>query len=166
MIRVGQVAGAYGLEGAVKVIPLTDFGDRFDRGARLLLDGCARQVEWSREGHPGLVIKLQGIDNRTVADLFRGRYLEVPDEDMKTLESGRFYHHQLVGLEVLTSSGQRLGVLEEVLARPANDVWVSREGSIEHLIPATRDAIVAVDLDRRRVIVADWLLDVEEVKES
>ncbi len=29
MIRVGQVAGAYGLVGAVKVIPLTDFQDRF-----------------------------------------------------------------------------------------------------------------------------------------
>jgi len=65
MIRVGQVMGAYGLAGAVKVLPLTDFEDRFDPGARLVLDGCAREVEWSREGHPGLVVKLQGIDNRS-----------------------------------------------------------------------------------------------------
>jgi 16S rRNA processing protein RimM len=165
VIRVGQVTGAYGLEGAVKVMPLTDFGDRFDAGANLLLDGSAREVEWSREGQPGLVVKLRGIDNRTVAELFRGRYLEVPDEQVKALEPGRFYHHQVVGLAVVTSSGQRMGVVEEVLERPANDVWVSREGAVEHLIPATRDAVVEVDLPGGKVVVADWLLKTVDAKD-
>ena len=165
MIRVGQVTGAYGLEGAVKVIPLTDFEDRFDPGALLVLDGSPHAVEWSREGHPGLVVKLHGIENRAVADLFRGRYLEVPDEEMRALEDGRFYHRQVSGLEVVTESGERIGVVEEILERPANDVWVSRHGQIEHLIPATNDAIVAVDLDAKRVVVADWIFRVEEARD-
>ena len=166
MIRVGQVMGAYGLEGAVKVLPLTDFQDRFDAGVSLLLDGCAREVEWSREGQPGLVIKLRGIDNRTMAELFRGRYLEVPDDEMRGLEEGRFYHRQVVGLAVITESGERVGVIKEVLERPANDVWVSREGSIEHLIPATKDAVVQVDLGAGRVVVADWIFAVEEARDK
>ncbi|HET9783114.1 MAG TPA: ribosome maturation factor RimM [Candidatus Dormibacteraeota bacterium] len=166
MIRVGQVTGPYGLDGAVKVTPLTDFQDRFDPGARLMLDGSGHSVQWSREGHPGLVVKLDGIDNRTMAELFRGRYLEVPDEEMRPLEPGRFYHRQVVGLAVQTSSGQQLGVIAEILERPANDVWVSREGTIEHLIPATQDAIVNVDLSAGRVVVADWLMNIEEVRES
>lgn len=166
MIRVGQVVGAYGLDGAVKVMPLTDFDDRFDPGASLLLDGCAREVEWSRQGQPGLVVKLQGIENRTLAELFRGRYLEVPDDTAHELEPGRFYHHQVVGLAVFTRAGERIGVIEEVLERPANDVWVSRDGSIEHLIPATSDAIAEVDLKSRRVVVADWLLRIEDAKDE
>ncbi|HSS61928.1 MAG TPA: ribosome maturation factor RimM [Candidatus Limnocylindrales bacterium] len=166
MIRVGQVMGAFGVEGAVKVMPLTDFNDRFDPGVSLVLDGCARRVEWSREGAPGLVVKLQGVDNRTIAELFRGRYLEIPDEEVRTLEPGRFYHRQVVGLSAVTSSGEALGVIEEVLERPANDVWVSREGAIEHLIPATKDAIVEVDLAGGRIVVADWLLNVEDAKED
>ncbi len=166
MIRVGQVTGAFGVDGAVKVMPLTDFHDRFDVGASLVLDGCLHQVEWSREGQPGLVVKLRGIENRTVAELFRGRYLEVPDEEMRALEPGRFYHRQVVGLAVVSASGERLGLIEEVLERPANDVWVSREGAIEYLIPATRDAVVEVDLAAGRVVVADWLLNVEEATES
>jgi 16S rRNA processing protein RimM len=145
---------------------LTDFQDRFDPGANLMLDGCAREIEWSRESHPGLVVKLRGIDNRTFAELFRGRYLEVPDEEMRALEPGRFYHRQVVGLAVATQSGRRLGVIEEILERPANDVWVSREGSIEHLIPATNDAVVEVDLNGKRVVVADWLLQTEDAKDS
>lgn len=162
MIRVGQVTGAYGLSGAVKVLPLTDFEDRFETGARVILEGERREVEWSRPAIPGLVIKLRGIDNRTVADLFRGRYLEIPEEAVRPLGEGRFYHHQLVGLSVRTSSGQPLGTIAEILERPANDVWVSRDGMVEHLIPATRDAIVEVDVTARLVVVADWLVQVED----
>jgi 16S rRNA processing protein RimM len=162
MIRVGQVMGAYGLEGAVKVAPLTDFADRFDAGSALLLDGIERHVEWSRPGQPGLVVKLRGIDNRAIAELFRGRYLEVSEEAVRQLAEGRFYHHQVVGLTVVTSSGKRLGKVAEVLERPANDVWVSREGVVEHLIPATRDAVVEVDVEAGRVVVADWLVEVED----
>jgi len=164
MIRVGQVTGPYGLAGAVKVHPLTDFADRFDPGSKLILDGSAHEVEWSRDGHPGVVLKLRGVDNRTLAELFRGRYLEVPDEEERPLEEGHFYHRQVVGLEVFTASGARAGVIDEVLERPANDVWVSREGAVERLIPATRDAIVSVDLEGRRVVVADWVFRFEDAR--
>ncbi len=163
MTRVGQVAGAYGLDGAVKVVPLTDFVDRFDAGATLLIDGSEREVEWSRSSQLGLVLKLRGIDDRTTAGLFRGRYLEVPETDVRELAEGRFYHHQVVGLAVLTSSGRQLGTIAEVLERPANDVWVSRKGVVEHLIPATRDAVVEVDIAGGRVVVADWLVQVEGI---
>jgi len=161
MIRVGQVTGAYGLDGAVKVVPLTDFADRFDSGASVLLDGAERLIEWSRDGHPGLVVKFRGIDNRTMAELFRGRYLEVEDDRRRELEAGRFYHHQVVGLKAFTDSGEGLGVIAEVLERPANDVWVSRDGVVEHLIPATRNAVVKVDLEGGKVVVADWVVSFE-----
>ena len=162
MIRVGQVAGAYGLDGAVKVVPLTDFADRFDAGSTFLIDGAERQVEWSRPGHPGLVVKLRGVDNRAAADSCRGMYIEVTEDEVRPLAEGRFYHHQVVGLSVLTSSGRQLGTIAEILERPANDVWVSREGVVEHLIPATRDAVVEVDVPGGRVVVADWLVSVED----
>ncbi len=165
MIKVGQVMGAYGLDGAVKVLPLTDFDDRFDPGAHLVLEGAERSVEWSRPGQPGLVVKLRGIDNRSVAELFRGRYLEVAENSLRPLEEGRFYHHEVVGLAAATRSGVQLGTIAEVLERPANDVWVSRDGSIEYLIPATRDAVLEVDLKARRVVVADWLVNVDEAKD-
>ena len=161
-MRVGQVLTAYGLQGAVKVLPLTDFDDRFESGARLRLEGDEHVVEWSRNAGGELVVKLGGIDNRTMAELFRGRYLEIDDEMAKPLGEGRYYHHQLIGLEVRTASGRPLGAIHEVLERPANDVWVSRLDAMEFLIPATRDAVVNVDLAARAVVVADWLLQVED----
>ena len=164
MIRVGQVVGVFGVQGAVKVLPLTDFDDRFRPGSELVLDGVSRHVEWAREQANNLVVKLSGLDSRTLAELQRGRYLEVPIDAVHRLPEGTYYHHQLVGLEVQTEDGRPLGRIAEVLERPANDVWVAREGNVEHLVPAVRDAVLHVDLDARRVTVADWLLEVEEAR--
>jgi 16S rRNA processing protein RimM len=107
-----------------------------------------------------VVVKLSGIDNRTLAEMHSGGYLEVADP--RPLPGDSFYHHQLVGLEVRTRSGMSLGRIADVLERPANDVWVARGAGAEQLIPATRDAVIEVDVERGLVTVADWLLEVED----
>ncbi|MDQ6692242.1 MAG: ribosome maturation factor RimM [Candidatus Dormibacteraeota bacterium] len=164
-VRVGQITAAFGINGAVRVFPLTDFQERFAPGAEVFLDGSSMRVEWSKPGHPTITLKLVGLDTRTLAELHRGRYLEVPAATAKPLAEGAFYHHQLIGLGVATVSGRRLGQLTAVLQRPANDVWVVHgEAQAEHLVPATRDAVESVDLERRLVTVRDWVFQVEEVR--
>lgn len=162
MVRVGQVLGAFGIKGAVKVRSLTDFPERFAPGSELLLDGSSHRVEWSRQQPDVLVVKLSGLEDRTLAGSLRGRYLEIDDAQLRPLPAGRWYHHQLVGLTVATESGTELGTLAEVIPEPANDVWVARREGAEQLVPVTGDAVLAVDLDAGRVTVADWLLDVED----
>lgn len=162
MVRVGRVTAAFGVKGAVKVETLTDFMDRFDAGSELYLRGQSHSVEWSRPHPPGLVVKLAGLDNRTVAELYRGQYLEVGDDAVRKLPAGAWYHHELIGLEVVTAGGTELGRLSQVLRRPANDVWVARSDGVEQMIPAVRDVVLDVDLDEGRVVVADWLLNVED----
>jgi hypothetical protein len=71
----------------------------------------------------------------------------------------------VVGLAVVTGSGRTVGELTAVLERPANDVWVvAADDGAEHLLPATRDAVIAVDLEAGRVTVQDWLFEVEEAR--
>jgi len=130
----------------------------------LLIDGAELRVEWSRPAPGGLVVKLAGVDDRDGAEVYRGKYMEVGEDAGRPAGDGRFYHHQLIGLEVVTALGRGLGRIEEVLEKPANDVWVSRDGAVEHLIPATKDAVVSVDLEAARIVVADWLLTVEEAR--
>jgi len=162
MVRVGQVRGAFGVAGAVKVEPLTDNDERLRPGAELWLEGRPRRVEWARPGPEGVVLKLSGLDDRTAAGALVGRYLEVPADQVKPLPAGSWYHHQLLGLRARSESGRQLGEIVDVLERPANDVWVARAGRQEHLLPATKDAVIAVDLEHGEVVVADWLLEVEE----
>ncbi|MGH7902537.1 MAG: ribosome maturation factor RimM [Candidatus Dormibacteraceae bacterium] len=162
-VRVGLLTGAFGVEGAVVVLPLTDFEDRFAPGAEVALGGDRHRVEWARRRRAGhVVVKLSGLDDRTLAGRQRGRYLEIPAGQARPLPAGSFYHHQLIGLRVATASGRSLGPLVDVLPRPANDVWVTRAGEgVEHLIPATREAVLAVSLEEGRVMVADWVGEME-----
>jgi len=162
VVQVGRIVGAFGIRGAVKVIPLTDFDDRFAPGSRLLLDGERREVEWSRPQPPVVVVKLTGLDDRTLAEAQRGHALEIADEEIRELPEGTWYQHDLLGLRVTTEGGRDLGTLVQVLERPANDVWVARRAGVEQLIPATGDAVLEVDPAGGRVVVADWLLEVEE----
>jgi 16S rRNA processing protein RimM len=162
MLRVGQVRGAFGVAGAVKVEPLTDHEDRLQAGAEVWLAGTPRRIEWARARPAGVVLKLTGVDDRTLAGLQAGRYLEVPLSEARPLPEGAWYHHQLLGLRVRSESGRQLGEIVDVLERPANDVWVARAGRSELLVPATKDAVLAVDLGRSEVVVADWLLQVEQ----
>jgi 16S rRNA processing protein RimM len=162
VVQVGQVVGVFGVRGAVKVLSLTDFDERYAPGSELHLGGELRQVQWSRKRPSGFVVKFSGVDTRNAADSLRGSYLEVSDEDVMPLPAGRWYQHQLVGLHVATESGQELGTLTSVLQAPANDVWVVGGEGGEHLVPATHDAVLDVDLTTGRVRVADWLLRVEE----
>ncbi len=158
MIRVGRVVGAFGIEGAVKVRSLTDFPERFAPGAEVYLAGASHRVEWSRQQPTGLVVKLARVDDRTMAQAQRGRFLEVPDDALRPLPAGRWYHHDLVGLTVRSESGRDLGTLTDVVERPANDVWVATLDAGELLIPVIPDAVLRVDIPSRTVTVADWLL--------
>ncbi|MBO0705097.1 MAG: 16S rRNA processing protein RimM [Candidatus Dormibacteraeota bacterium] len=162
MIRVGLVVGVFGIRGAVKVLSLTDFDDRFDPGSELHVDGVPRVVEWSRPGVPNLVVKLRGLETRNDAEALRGRLLEVPESDQRPLPDGAWYLDDLLGLAVVTESGRRLGTITEILERPANDVWLVQGDRGETLVPAVRDAVQEVDLPAGRVTVGDWLLEVEE----
>ena len=76
-----------------------------------------------------------------------------------------FAHHSLlIGADVLTDSGERLGTVTRLLETGANDVLVVKAcaGSVdtrERLIPyLPGDTIIRVDLEAA-VIEVDWFLD-------
>lgn len=169
MIQVGLIMGAHGIAGAVKVMTLTDFPDRFDPGSELFVAGRRRRIVAtkgtapSRPGTP-LILKFADLDDRASAEALKGVYLEVPEGDLRPLPEGTWYQHQLVGLQVVSERGRELGRLTQVMEYPANDVWVAaREGGGEHLIPAISEAVLSVDLEAGRVVVADWVLQSEGV---
>ena len=60
--------------------------------------------------------------------------------------------HEVVGLEVVTEEGRSVGRIREVLANPANDLWVTEAGT---LIPAVREVVTRVDRDGGRVVIRD-----------
>lgn len=161
-LAVGQVVGAHGIRGEVKVQVLTDEPGRFGRLEQVWL-GTADDEEplpWPLEGyrlHKGqALLKLQDCDDRNTAETLQGYLVQVPIEQALPLEEGEFYEHQIVGLEVWTSAGEHLGQVEEILYTGANEVYVVRNahpGRAEILLPAIEDVILEIDPQARRLVV-------------
>jgi 16S rRNA processing protein RimM len=154
-VAVGRVTRVHGIHGEVAVLPLSEVEGRFDPGSVLALgDGRRLTVERVRPDRGRLLVTFREIPDRTAAEALPGEYLLVEASDVPPAPEGAFWPHQLVGSEVVTDGGRTLGTLVEVIANPANDLWVARsDDGAEVLIPALRDVVVHVDLEARRITV-------------
>ena len=61
---------------------------------------------------------------------------------------------QIVGLQVVTERGERLGEIVDVYLLPANDVYVVKQGDREVLLPAIEDVVKKIDLEKSTMTVA------------
>ena len=150
---MGQVGAPWGIRGDVKVLPLTDFPERFQPGAALWVRAGRREVRRSRWSRGFVYLGLVGVDSRQAAGELRGALLEVPEAELMPLPEGQYYRFQIIGLEVQTPEGAVLGRVAEILPTPGNDVYVVRGGPRELLLPAIDDVVKDVDLEAGRLVV-------------
>ncbi|MGH2663315.1 MAG: ribosome maturation factor RimM [Actinomycetota bacterium] len=153
-LAVGRVARAHGIRGEVSVQPLSEVAERFEPGSVLRgEDGRSFTVQTARAHQHRLLVKFEEVPDRTAAESLRGTLLLVPVSAAPPIdEPDRFWVHEVVGLEVVTEEGRSLGRIGEVLANPANDLWVTEGGA---LIPAVREVVTRVDRDRGRVVIRE-----------
>jgi 16S rRNA processing protein RimM len=167
-LAIGQITGAHGIRGEVKVLVMTDFPERYRIGAKVYLgtlaDCVPTEIEAVRPHKGMLLVKLTGVPDRNVAETLQGRYLMIPDEQAMPLGEHEHYAHDMIGLAVETADGSPLGVLVEILFTRANDVYVVAGAKGEILLPALREVILRVDLAAKKMIVAvpEGLLGEEE----
>jgi 16S rRNA processing protein RimM len=146
LLAVGRVSRAHGIRGEVLVHPLSEVGARFEPDATLRLeDGRSLSVEAARPHQGRLLVKFREVPDRTAAEALRGEVLLIPATESPDLDDDdRFWVHQIVGLDVVTDTGRRLGRIAEVRSNPANDLWVTEDGT---MVPAIRDVVRNVDVD-------------------
>jgi 16S rRNA processing protein RimM len=132
---------------------------RFEPGSTVFLEQDAARsmrVVGSRPDRDRVLIVFEGIEDRTRAEALAGAYLFVPASWAPVLSAGEYWEHELIGSEVQTEDGRRLGLLSEILHTQANDVWVvaGPDGG-EVLVPALKDVVAHVDVAGRRIVVRD-----------
>jgi 16S rRNA processing protein RimM len=153
-MAVGQIVGVHGLRGEVKVELHTDFPERFKPGLILAMGIERQEVEVaSARPHKGLIlVRLVGVNQRSAAETLRGNWLFVSEEAAMELDEGIYWIHDLIGLTVQSTSGEKYGTLIEVLSTGANDVYIVRTEAPfnkgkDLLIPAIAEVVQTVDLE-------------------
>jgi 16S rRNA processing protein RimM len=159
---VGEVAGAFGVNGWVKVYSYTDPAKNILDYSPWLLTGLDSPKEFKvlsgRAHAKSIVAHLEGVDDRDKALTLKSSKITVPRGRFPPLKSGRYYWADLVGLQVTNLEGAQLGTIEEMLATGANDVIVVK-AERERLIPFIFGQFVKeIKLDEGKMLV-DWDVD-------
>lgn len=147
----------HGVRGEMRVAPETDFPERLAglREAYLIRGGRPSPVivEAVRQTADAVLVKIAGVATPEAAGAWRGALLAVPREAAAPLPEGRYFVFDVIGMAVATDGGDALGVVEEVIRTPGNDVFVVRGPRGEVLVPAIASVVLAVDAGSRRIVI-------------
>jgi 16S rRNA processing protein RimM len=111
------------------------------------------------DGTPVLLLK--GYDSPEKARVLNGWLVQVPQEETVPLPEGQYYWFELIGMEVLSETGEKLGTIVDIFETGSNDVYVMKAGRKEVYLPATKDVIRQIDRAAKRMVVhvMEGLLD-------
>jgi 16S rRNA processing protein RimM len=158
LITIGKAVKPFGVKGEIKIEPMTDFPERFKTLRRVYLVSPAgkkiacevRSVRYAG-GIPFLLF--EGFDAPEKAKELNGWFLKIPAEEAVPLPEGSYYWFELMGMEVVSESGEMLGSIVDIFQTGSNDVYVVKRGRKEVYVPATREIIRQVDLKAKRMVI-------------
>lgn len=166
-IIIGRISGTHGIRGWLKVFSYTDPRENiFLYQPWLLGEGRGKsgaawtEIKFADCGTSGktLVVKLPGIEDRESAYQFVGRSLAVYRERLPELEPGEYYWADLIDMEVVAVTGERLGRVIDIHATGANDVLVV-QGDRRRTIPFVMGEVIREVDEDASLIKVDWEWD-------
>jgi len=159
LVAIGEIARAHGLRGEVRVTPLTDHPERFERVTECVLwdatrdERETRRITTARRHGSALLLTFAGCGSPEDAQALVGRLIALPRAEALPPPEGSFYPWQIEGARVTTEDGRLVGHVTGIEQSGAQDLWVVAGEGREHLIPAVPDIIVDVDVAAGRVVI-------------
>jgi 16S rRNA processing protein RimM len=153
-ILVGQVAGRWD-RANLKITPHEASPDRFKAGSKLCIESINHErrlveVRTSRKQGKHWICDCE-LATSEEAERLIGAKLWIHRSMRPQLAPGEFYLDEILGLRVVTQSGEDWGEIEEILETPAHNIYVTERA----MIPAHSEFIIATDWNARVLTVRD-----------
>lgn len=156
MALVGRIGRPHGIRGHVLITPDTDFvEDRFKIGSVFWIQASAGEESLTlatvrfNQGRP--IVSFEGFESIESIAQLTGSELRIVEEDLSPLESGKFYHHQLIDSVVETLKGEHIGKVIRVEGS-LNASRLVVQGSRDQIqIPLAVDICVEIDPEKKRI---------------
>jgi 16S rRNA processing protein RimM len=166
-LAVGFLRRPHGVHGDILMEVYTDFPERLQAGTGVFLGDkhVPANIKHIRNHNEGLLIGFDGFETPEAVGKLRNLTVYVPTADRPPLPEGRYYHYQLIGISVADDTGKELGILTDIIATGANDVYVvTSENGHELLLPAIPDVVLGIDLSVKvmTVHIIPGLFDMDE----
>jgi 16S rRNA processing protein RimM len=160
LVLLGEIAGAFGVRGEVKVRPRTEtpegivaYGPLLDADGKVVLT----PKRW-RAIKDGLAVIAPEVQTREEAEALRGTRLHVPRDRLPPPAEDEFYEIDLIGCRVEDESGAPLGEVADVLDFGAGQILaIDGPDGARLLHPFTLAAVPFVDPAGGRIVIRPLL---------
>ncbi|MHB9112553.1 MAG: ribosome maturation factor RimM [Thermoleophilia bacterium] len=163
-ILVGMVKRIHGTGGEMLIKQLTERDERFAAGSELHLmrkreeERTPVTIETSRTSDRGPIVRFEGIGSQEEAKPLFGASLFIRATELDEPEEGSYYAFQIEGCEVY--EGERLvGTVYRLVESPKANPYIEIEPDAEEekllLVPFISQAIISVDVENRRIELAE-----------
>lgn len=150
-VTLAVVIGAHGITGEVRLKVFTDDLARYQS-----FNGGALTLKSLRDGANGAIARFAQIGDRNAAEALRSTELTVPRSSLPPLGEGEYYHADLLGLTVMTPTGEGVGRVVAIDNFGAGDVIeIERADGTRFMVPVRAEAVPEWD-DVRLIVSADF----------
>ena len=152
-IEAGRITSTHGVHGEVKIEVWLDTPEDLKHYRRIFIDGQEKKLLSVRQQNRFVIVKLHQIDDINTAQPLKGKTVYIAREDAP-LPPGGYFLQDLLDAKVVLEDGSPVGVLTEILERPANNVYVVTDpDGKEILIPVVPAFIIRADAENGIVTV-------------
>ena len=154
---MGEITGVHGIKGDVVIRTYT--ADPSDIAAYSPLEAAdgkpIPQIRVVRVSDRGVIARIEGVDDRTRAETFKGTRLWIARNRLPAVAEGEYYHADLIGLTAMAADGAIIGRVIAVENFGAGDLLEIKPagGGPTEYVPFTNAAVPEVDLPARKLVV-------------
>ncbi len=153
-IVIGKIIGEHGINGELKVLPITDDINRFFDLSYFLIGDKRYNVKSVRIHKNAALILTEELADRTQAEKLRGSFISVDRKDALELSEGEYYIEDLKGMSIRDTKSDNIGVLTDILQNGAVDLIEYTLSGETYLMPYLNEYVKQVDIENN-FMVAD-----------
>lgn len=157
-LQVGKIVNTHGIKGEVKVLPLTDDPQRFERLKWVYVGNDDTKQIMNIEGikyfKNTVIVKFKEVPDIDDALVLKERYMYVDRKNAVKLPKDTYFICDLIGSEVSDIEGIKLGVLRDIISTGSNDVYIVKaDNGKEILVPALKSVVNSISIEDKKIVV-------------
>ena len=146
-IEIGKIVKEQGIKGDVKVIVFADDNFDFSTLKTVYVKGIEAKVERVYKLSGGIGVKLDIIDSRNTASLYKNTSIFANREDLKCPDN-RYFVADLLNKQVVLDTQEKIGKLVDVQNFGSADIFYVKTEQKQVLISHIDGLIESVDGDK------------------
>jgi 16S rRNA processing protein RimM len=158
LLPIGKVSNTHGIHGKLRLTYFNEDKTGFLCHTKVLFKNLLGRLEpfevtEARIQRKSIVVRLKGLDSLERAREWVGALVLVERSTLPELGEGEYYWADIIGMEVTTVRGDRLGRISRIMRTGGIDVFVIQTDQAEVLVPATEDVVKEVDTTSGRMVI-------------